>query len=312
LVALTRKDTPYRWTNDCENAFRCLKTAFTSAPILQHFDPDREIIVETDASDYVSGGILSQYDNEGRLHPVAFFSKKHSPAECNYEIYDKELMAIIRCFEEWRPELEGATHPIKVLSDHKNLEYFMTTKQLSRRHVRWAEFLSRFNFKISYQPGKLNGKADALTRRSGDLPKEGDKRLEYQGQILLKPKNLDPPLILNPLNLVENHANHEENHANHKENHANDDIDELFKIAYEKDPTPNKVLKQLRKGMRRSNILSLAECSENADGRLLFRNLLYVPNYMPLKLRIIQDHHNSPVAGHPERAKTLELIKRQY
>ena len=100
LVALTRKDTSYRWTNDCENAFRCLKTAFTSAPILQHFDPDREIIVETDASDYVSGGILSQYDNEGRLHPVAFFSKKHSPAECNYEIYDKELMAIIRCFEE--------------------------------------------------------------------------------------------------------------------------------------------------------------------------------------------------------------------
>src|SRR5919202_3561462 len=131
-------------------------------------------------------------------------------------------MAIVRCFEEWRPELEGAAHPIKVLSNHKNLEYFMTTKQLSRRHVRWAEFLSRFNFKISYQPGKLNVKADALTRRSGDLPKEGDKRLEYQGQILLKPKNLDPPLILNLLNLVENHVNNEENHENNDENHAND------------------------------------------------------------------------------------------
>ena len=65
-----------------------------------HFDPDKEIIIETDASDYVSAGILSQYDENDTLHPVAFFSKKHSPAECNYEIYYKELMAIIRCFEE--------------------------------------------------------------------------------------------------------------------------------------------------------------------------------------------------------------------
>ena len=82
------------------------------------------------------------HPQEGDLHPVAFFSKKHSPAECNYEIYDKELMAIIRCFEEWRPELESTPHPIRVLSDHKNLEYFMSTKLLSRRQARWSEFLS--------------------------------------------------------------------------------------------------------------------------------------------------------------------------
>ena len=88
--------------------------------------------METDASDYVSAGVLSQYDDEGILHPVTFFSKKHTPAECNYEIYDKELMAIIRCFEEWRAHLEGSGFPIKVLSDHKNLEYFMSTKLLNR------------------------------------------------------------------------------------------------------------------------------------------------------------------------------------
>ena len=89
-----------------------LKTAFTTAPRLRHFDQNREIIVETDAYDYVSAGILSQYDDDGILYPVAFFSKNHSPAECNYEIYNKELKAIVRCFEEWRPELEGALHPI--------------------------------------------------------------------------------------------------------------------------------------------------------------------------------------------------------
>src|SRR5947209_17113903 len=113
-----------------------LKNAFTSASILAHFDPNKEILVEADASDYVSAEVLSQRDDEGILHPVAFFSKKHSSAECNYEIYDKELMAIVRCFEQWRAELEGSPHVIEVLSDHKNLEYFMTTKLLFRRQAR--------------------------------------------------------------------------------------------------------------------------------------------------------------------------------
>lgn len=119
-----------------------LKCGFTTAPVLCHFDPERAIIVETDASNYVSAGILSQYDNGGILHSVAYFSKKHSPAVCNYEIYDKDLMAIIKCFEEWRPELKSSLHPIQVLSDHKNLEYFMSTKLLSRCQARWSKFLS--------------------------------------------------------------------------------------------------------------------------------------------------------------------------
>ena len=136
---------------------------------------------------------MSQYDDNGVLHPVAYFSKKHSPAECNYEIYDKELMAIIRCFEEWRPELESMPHPIRVLSDHKNLEYFMSTKLLSRRQAQWSEFLSQFNFKIVYRPGKAGAKPDALTRRSSDLPTEGDKynkRTKFPYQAVLKLQNL--------------------------------------------------------------------------------------------------------------------------
>ena len=173
LTHLSGKDVPFVWTPACQTAFDTLKTAFATAPTLHHFDHDREIIVETDASDYVSAGVLSQYDNHGVLHPVVFYSKKHSPTECNYEIYDKELMAIVRCFEEWRPELERALHPIQVLSDHKNFDYFMFTKLLNRRQTRWAEFLSRFNFKIVYRPGKRGGKPHALTRRSEDLPAGG-------------------------------------------------------------------------------------------------------------------------------------------
>jgi hypothetical protein len=174
MTRLTRKNTHFVWSDKCSWSFESLKQAFTTAPVLQHFDYDREIIVKTDASNYVSAGVLSQYDDDGILHPIAFFSKKHSPAKCNYEIYDKELMAIIQAFEEWRPELEGALHPIQVLSDHKNLEYFMSTKLLNRHQTHWAKYLSCFNFKIVYCPRKAGGKPDALTHRSGDLPEAGD------------------------------------------------------------------------------------------------------------------------------------------
>jgi hypothetical protein len=131
LTLLTQKGVAFVWKEEQQKAFDDLKNTFTSAPILARFDPDRDVIVETDASDYVSAGVLSQYDDDRILHLVAYFSKKHSPAECNYEIYDKELMAIIHAFEEWRPELQSVINPIHVLSDYKNLEYFTTTKLLN-------------------------------------------------------------------------------------------------------------------------------------------------------------------------------------
>src|ERR1700737_2159362 len=97
------------------------------APVLAHFDYEKEIVLETDASSYVSARVLSQYNNQEVLHPVAFFSKKHTPAEENYEIYDQELGAIVKSLEQWRPECEGSAHPIKILTDNKNLENFMTS-----------------------------------------------------------------------------------------------------------------------------------------------------------------------------------------
>ena len=193
LTRLTRKDTPFVWESEQEEAFQKLKIAFTSAPILCHFDWEKSIVVETDASDFVSAGVLSQPDENDILHPVAFFSKKHSLAECNYEIYDKELLAIVRCFEEWHPHLIGSPHPIQVLTDHKNLEFFKTKRTLNQWQIRWSEFMSEFPWYAEYRPGKLGGKPDSLTRRSGDLPREGDERLTQRFQALLKPANLEKP-----------------------------------------------------------------------------------------------------------------------
>ena len=108
-----------------------LKHVFTTVSILRRFNLNREILVKTDASDYVSVGVLSQRDDDGLLHSVAFFSKKHSPVEYNYKIYNKELMTIIRCFKEWRAELKDFSHLIVI---HSNcLEYFISTKLLSHR-----------------------------------------------------------------------------------------------------------------------------------------------------------------------------------
>jgi hypothetical protein len=157
LTFLTRKGVPFAWSIEQWTAFHTLKATFPSAPVLAHFDPDRDVIVEMDASDYVSTSVLSQYDDDNVLHPMADFSKKHSPVECNYEIYNKELMAIFRAFEEWRPELQSVINPIRVLSDHNNLQYFMTTKLLNQREARWSQFLSQFNFKIVYRPGIAGG-----------------------------------------------------------------------------------------------------------------------------------------------------------
>ena len=131
MTHLIKKDISFEWITECQSAFNALKKVFTSDVILHHYNLNLKIVVETDTSDYVSKGILSQYNENDILHLIAYFSKKHNSAKCNYEIYDKELMAIICTFEEWCSELEDSTYPIDVITDHKNLEYFIFTKQLS-------------------------------------------------------------------------------------------------------------------------------------------------------------------------------------
>jgi len=128
LTKLTEKDEPFVCEAEQQLPFESMVEAVTTAPVLRDFDHDGEVIIESDASDYVSTGVLSQHNDEGVLHPVAYFSKKHSPAKCNYDIYDKELMASIKRLEEWRPECEGAAYPLKLKPDNKNLRYFITKK----------------------------------------------------------------------------------------------------------------------------------------------------------------------------------------
>jgi hypothetical protein len=132
-----------------------LKTAFTSAPILVYVDSSKPFFLEANASDFALGSMLSQYGEDGRLHPIAYRSHKFSTVGINYEIHNKELLAIIDAFKEWRHLLEGAQHITTVYTDHKNLEYFMSARVLNRRRTKWSMSLSRFDFVITYQPGNL-------------------------------------------------------------------------------------------------------------------------------------------------------------
>ena len=164
-----------------------LKEAFTTAPVLTHWIPDCPIVIETDASDYALAAILSIITEDDQLHPVAFHSCSFSTSELNYNVHDKELFAIYEAFHIWHHYLEGSVAPIDVITDHKNLEYFATTKLLNCRQAQWSEFLSQFNLIIRFRPGKLGTKSNALIRRWDVYLKEGGS--DYA---TVNPQNLKP------------------------------------------------------------------------------------------------------------------------
>jgi len=154
-------------------------------PVLAIPDIDKEMRVEVDASDYATRGVLSAKCEDGKWRPVAFISKSLNATERNYEIHDKEMLAVIRSLEAWRHYLEGAKLEFEIWTDHKNLQYFMTSQKLNRRQARWALYLSRFNFTLKHVPEKSMGKADGLSRRPDW--QEGVER-NNEDRTLIKPK----------------------------------------------------------------------------------------------------------------------------
>ena len=132
--------------------------------MLKHYNPALPIRIETDASGGALGAVITQLFEDAQWHPIAYWSRKLRGPEVRYEVHDSELLAIVEAFRHWRQYLEGSRHTIRVLTDHSNLRYFNTTKELSRRQARWAEYLSAFDFNIEYRPGSKNP-ADAPSRR---------------------------------------------------------------------------------------------------------------------------------------------------
>ncbi|SPC63495.1 uncharacterized protein UHOD_11281 [Ustilago sp. UG-2017b] len=294
LMQLLRKEAqsaPFAWNNEAQHAFEQLRSAFGTDTILHHFDPIRPIIVETDASDFAVAAVLSQSFDQGTRHPIAFFSKKLDPAQLNYPIFDKEMFAIVAAFKHWRQYLEGAKFQVQVLTNHRSLEYFTTTKQLNRRQARWSELLADFDFVIQYRPGAQAGLPDALTRRSDMRPMDRGLSLMQEHnpdnfQTLLKPHQLR--LAATGILTVKS------------------DITDKIRDALSRDPWTSSLLEQVHLGSSPTGFVI------NSMNLLTYQDLVVVPDVDDLRLLIVQDRHNSPSAEHPGRRKTLSLVRRSF
>jgi hypothetical protein len=196
LIKLTRKKISFIWNDVCKQTFELLKRTVIETSILVHFDFKKQIYIKNDSFDFVFAEILSQMRKNDELHSVTFFSKNLASIECNYEIYDKELLIIIRCFEQWRFELLFIEFDVfvKVLIDHKNLEYFMFIKQLNWRQSKWVQFLTDFHFVIIYLLEKSNEKADSLIKKIEDVFDKKNDHQKQQNQILFSFERFDKEL----------------------------------------------------------------------------------------------------------------------
>ncbi|MBW0574749.1 hypothetical protein O181_114464, partial [Austropuccinia psidii MF-1] len=157
-----KKDSPFIFNEEALSQFQILKEAFTTSPIQSHFIPSLPTIVETDASYYALSAVLSQVNDSGK-HPISFDSCKLLPAKLNYEIHDKELLGIGWALKRCRAFLLSLSDSFEVLTDHSSLQYFISSKALTRCQAHWAEFLSEFHLSMTYCPGRLATFPDALS-----------------------------------------------------------------------------------------------------------------------------------------------------
>jgi transposase InsO family protein len=294
LTDLTSSKVKFAWTPQAQAAFDSLKAAFASPTLLLHADPTKPFTVEADASDFAIGAVLSQLDSAGVERPVAFFSRKLAAAEINYEIYDKELLAIVAAFEQWRHYLAGAQHKVAVLSDHKNLKYFSTSRTLNRRQARWSIFLADFDFEIVYRPGADQGKADALSRRSEHEPTPTDEAKVQQTRSLLRPDHFR----VASGQLVRSSAS--------PSRALRDDI----VAATEGDDFAKSVRRQLDKPARTADEDKECQGFKSQGGLLSKDGRLYVPP--ECRSEVLATCHDALLAGHFGVGKTLELVSRGY
>jgi hypothetical protein len=175
ITDLLRQDGAFVWGEPQEASFFKIPILFTSGkhPILRHYDTNRPALHQTGASGFAIAGILSQKSEEGKIHPIRYVSWKLSPAELNYDVYHKEMLAVVFSFKKHQHLLQAAEHKTTVFSNHQTLSYFQSIILRNRRQSRCAEDLKEYNFKIFYRQGFSNAKADILSRCLPFTSKEG-------------------------------------------------------------------------------------------------------------------------------------------
>jgi hypothetical protein len=284
MTRLLKKNTPFQWDDKADIAFKHLKTAFASEPVLAHFKLDVPCYLEPDASKDGIGAVFSQPNEDGILHPVAYYSRALSPPERNYHVHDTELLAVVEGLENWRHYFAYSKTPVTVLTDHKNLEYFTEKRNLNERQIRWAERLSKYNIQMVYRPGSSNGAADALSRMHS--PEGGECALPPA--LLPKFKTLKS-ISLNAIEIV-----------------PQSDLTEKIKLAYQNDTTLRLMIEEKTEDPSAHPKFALE------DGLIFFQGLIFVPPDDEIRREILSLCHDDPRAGHFGIHKTYELVVRTY
>ena len=319
ITSLLKKDQKFDWNSKAQSEFESLKRAFASAPILRHFDPTLPTVIEADASDYALGAVISQRClDDGLLHPITFYSRKFVPIEQNYEIYDKEMLAIVETMDHFRHYFEGLGQKTTVYSDHRNLLWFTETRVYNRHQVRWAEKLSRFDFVIIFRPGKQGGKPDALSRRpdytSGD--DTAARTITFLKPHHVDTSSLDPVGHGAPRSIKAYTLNAAIIQPAYLRVLGTDDkLRKEILTNLDRDPELSAYLPYLRDGRLPREPQTeefLRNYSITTDGLVLKNGLIYIPDCEHLKLQILQACHDSKTAGHLGQKNTLERVSRNY
>lgn len=280
----------WEWGEEQETAFEILKRRITEEPVLHLPQDNGQFRVEVDACGYAVGGVLSQ-EQEGKWHPIAFLSHAMSPAEKNYEIYDKELLAIITALQDWRHYLLDAKERFEIWTDHENLKYFREPHKLNGRQARWYLKLQDYDFTLRHVPGKTNVKADILSRL---LQLDGDEEKDKAVQVLKEEWFI----------------------RRIREEEVTGDIvvlrAEQFQLEGEKD-----IMEEIRANDRRetdiaNRLKGNSEDTWETEGVVYVKGRIYVPPSPTLRGKVLAANHDPPDIGHPGQHRMIELVKRTY
>lgn len=243
-----------------------------------------------DASGYATRGVLLQKRDDDLWHPVAFRSASMSAPERNYEIYDREMLAVIEALEDWKHYLAGTTEPFEIITDHENLQWWSKAQDLSRRQARWALRLSEYNFTLTHRPGKANTQADALSRMSHHCVHDYE---DNRQQTVLKPRHF----ARISANVVDDTPVNE--------------LEQEIRRSSKREAEVLEGLKELKRGGLQRLAGGLPQWEED-DGLVYHRGRVYVPPEGDLRKRVLRQCHDTPTAGHGGNHSTFALVSSHY